>query len=268
MAEPWRGAPPHDRRLEDAGAADGPFSSPWDAPLVPPFPIGFRNTSILTVCYRTDPAAIERLLPPPLEPVGDVVLAHIYRMPDIDFIGEAHECNVMVGVRLESGGETTEGGYSTAQYLDSDVGVAHGREVHGQPKKLATLRLETRGDLMVGEVERNGITILTATLPYKQQPADPAELRRHFDFAENLNYKLIPSIDGTPAIRQLTARRLADVRVHECWTGPCTVELRPNAQAPVWRLPVVEPLDGFFWRADFTLVAGRVLHDYLVEPGG
>ena len=38
-------------------------------------------------------------------------------------------------------------------------------------------RLETRGDLIVGEVERNGITILTATLPYKQRAVDPAELR-------------------------------------------------------------------------------------------
>ncbi len=166
------------------------------------------------------------------------------------------------------GGETTEGGYSIGQYLDSDVGVAHGREVHGQPKKLAAPKLETRGDLVVGEVERNGITILTATLPYKQRRADPAELRRHFDFTENINYKVIPHIDGTPAIRQLTARRLSDVTVHECWTGPCTVELRPNAQAPVWRLPVVEPLDGFFWRADFTLVAGRILHDYLAEQPG
>jgi len=171
----------------------------------------------------------------------------------------------MVGARLKHDGETTEGGYSTAQYLDSDVGVAHAREVHGQPKKLAVLTLETRGDLVVAEVERNGITILTATLPYKQRACEPAELGRHFDFAENINFKAIPHIDGTPAIRQLTARRLSDVHVHQCWTGPCTVELRPNAQAPVWRLPVVELLDGFFWRADFTLVAGRILHDYLVE---
>ena len=130
--------------------------------------------------------------------------------------------------------------------------------MHGQPKKLASLKLETRGDLIVAEVERNGITILTATLPYKQRAVDPAQMRRHFDFTENINYKLIPSIDGTPAIRQLTARRLTDVAVKECWIGPCTVELRPNAQAPVWRLPVIEPLEGFFWRADFTLVAGRV----------
>jgi acetoacetate decarboxylase len=221
--------------------------------------------SILTAAWRTDPEAIARLLPPPLEPLGDTVLAHIYLMPDTDFVGQAHECNVMVGARYTGAGTRVEGGYSTALYLDSDVGVAHGREVHGQPKKLASLGLETRGDLIVGEVERNGITILTATLPYKQRRADPSALRRYFDFTENINFKLIPHIDGTPAIRQLTARRLADVQVHECWAGPCTVELRPNAQAPVWRLPVLEPLEGFFWRADFTLVAGRVLHDYLKE---
>ncbi len=249
--------------MDAEASASGPFSFPWDAPLVPPFPFQFRDVSILTACWRTEPAAIARLLPPPLEPTGDVVLAHIYKMPDTDFVGSAHECNVMVGASLNHQGVTVEGGYSTGLYLDSDVGVAHGREVHGQPKKLASLKLEARGDLIVGEVERNGITILTATLPYKQRAVDPAEMRRHFDFTENINYKLIPNIDGTPAIRQLTARRLTDVEVFECWAGPCTVELRPNAQAPVWRLPVVEPLEGFFWRANFTLVPGRVLYDYL-----
>ena len=266
MSDSWRGAPPPDRRLDDAASAAGPFTFPWDAPLFPPFPMQFRDASILTVCYRTDPAAIERLLPPPLDRVGDVVVAHIYRMPDVDFAGSVHECNVMVGARLATGGESVTGGYSVGLYLDSDAGVAHGREVHGQPKKLATLMLETRGDLIVGEVERNGITILTATTPFKQQRAAPAEMRRHFDFAENINYKVIPHIDGTPAIRQLTSRRLQELEVSECWVGPCTVELRPNAQAPLFRLPVLEPLEGYFWRANFTLVEGRVLHDYLAPP--
>jgi acetoacetate decarboxylase len=41
--------------------------------------------------------------------------------------------------------------------------------------------------------------------------------------------------------------------------------LRPNAQAPVHRLPVVEEAEGFFWLADFTLVPGVILHDYLTE---
>ena len=266
MAESWRGAQPPKRYLDAETIVTGPFTFPWDAPLFPPFPMRFRDVSILTACYRTDPAAINRLLPPPLERVGDVVVAHIYRMSDVDFAGTVHECNVMVGARFGSGGTAVEGGYSVALYLDSDAGVAHGREVHGQPKKLASLALEVRGDLIVAQVERNGITFLTATLPYKQREADPADMRQHFDFTENINYKVIPHIDGTPAIRQLTARRLHDLEIAECWTGPCTVELRPNAQAPVFRLPVLEPLAGYFWRAGFTLVAGRVLHDYLV-PG-
>ena len=36
--------------------------------------------------------------------------------------------------------------------LSSDGGVAHGREVHGQPKKSGSPRLEARGDAWVGTI--------------------------------------------------------------------------------------------------------------------
>ena len=49
----------------------------------------------------------------------------------------------------------------------------------------------------------------------------------------------------------------------EAWTGPATVELRPNAQVPIFRLPVIESLEGFFWRGSFKLVKGEIIHDYL-----
>lgn len=246
--------------LEDIRA--GGFSTPWDAPMIPPFPFRFRNAEVLTLYWRTDPRAMAFLLPPPLEPVGDVACVHIYRMNDTDWIGPYGEANVMFGARLPGKGE---GGYSPYLALSSDIGVAHGREIHGQPKKLAQPSIEFRGDLIVGRVERNGIDVVTATLPYKQRPAAATDLKPHFDFATNLNLKAVDHIDGRPAIRQLTSRRLADVVVHEAWRGPCTVELRPNAQLPVFRLPVLEPLEGFFWRADFTLVAGEIIHDYLEE---
>ncbi len=103
--------------------------------------------------------------------------------------------------------------------------------------------------------------ILTGTMTYKQRRDALSSLARYFDFTENINLKAVDHIDGTPAIRQLTARRLADVSVHECWSGPCTVELRPNAQAPVHLLPVLEVETAFHWRVDFTLVYGRVLED-------
>ncbi len=240
----------------------GGFSTPLDAPMIPSFPFTFRDVKILTLTYRTSRRAIEALLPEPLAPTGDEVMIHIYRMNDTSWLGPYNEANVMVGTELPG---QAEGSYSPYLFLSSDIGVAHGREVHGQPKKSGNPRVEFRGDLIVGTVERNGIDIVTGTMPYKQRRCDIGELSEIFPFATNINLKAVDHIDGTPAIRQLTSRSLTDVKVAECWRGPCTVELRPNAQAPVHRLPVLEMLDGFFWSAEFTLVAGEVLLDYLAE---
>lgn len=248
-------------RLTPEAICRSGFSTPWDAPHVPPFPFAFRNAEILTLTYRTRLEAVEALLPPPLEPIGDIVLVHIYKMNDPDWFGPYSEANVMVGARLPASGEA--GAYSPYLFLSSDGGVAHGREVHGQPKKLGEPHLETRGDLVVGTIARNGIDVVTGTMAYKQRSATLSSLSELIDFSLNINLKAIDHIDGRPAIRQLTARRLGDVKVHECWSGPCTVELRPNAQAPVYRLPVVEMLNGFHWRADFKLLDGRIIHDYL-----
>lgn len=230
--------------------------------MVPPFPFQFRNAEIMTLFYRTDPAAMRFLAPEPVEASGDIVAIHIYKMNDTDHIGPYGEANIMFGARVPNG---PSGGYSPYLFLSSDIGVAHGRETHGQPKKLGRVELEARGDLLVGTVERNGIDVITGTMAYKQRRADPADLKQHFDFALNLNLKAVDHITGKPAIRQLTSRQLTDVVVHECWAGPCTVELRPNTQAPVYRLPVFEALTGFYWRADFTLVPGAIVYDYLAE---
>ena len=248
-------------RPTEAEIRRGGFSTPWDAPMIPPFPLAFRNAEVMTLYWRTDPEAMAFLLPPPLEPVGDVVCAHIYRMNDTDWLGPYAEANVMIAARL---GERV-GAYSPYLVLSSDSGVAHGRELHGQPKKLGNPSLEFRGDLMVGMVERNEIDVLTGTMAYKQHRITADDLAPHFDFTTNMNLKAVDHIDGQPAIRQLTSRKLADLRVHEAWSGPCTVELRPNAQLPVCRLPVRKPLEGIYWRADFTLVQGEIIHDYLAE---
>src|SRR5690606_2648889 len=137
----------------------------------------------------------------------------------------------------ENGEQEVRGAYSPLLLLSTDGGLATGREVYGQPKKLGEPRLEVRGDLVLGVATRNGIDIATVTTAYKQQPADIAELQALVPFATNLNYKVVPHITGEPAVRQITARELTDVVVHECWRGPATVELRPHAQFPLHLLP-------------------------------
>jgi acetoacetate decarboxylase len=237
-------------------------SIPWDAPLVPDFPFTFRDVEIMTLVYRTDREAVAALLPPPLEVLSDWVLIHIYKMNDVEWLGNYDECNVMIGATLNG---KVSGGYSPYLFLNSDVGLAHGREVHGQPKKWAEPRIEVRRDLLVGTVTRNEIDIITGTLAYKQERGTIEALKgATYDFSTNLNYKVMAHIDGRIAIRQITSRKLAHVNIHECWTGPCTVELKPNIQAPVFKLPVREMGTGYFWKADFTLIEGEVVHDYLL----
>jgi acetoacetate decarboxylase len=232
--------------------------TPHGAPLVPRLPLRMRNTEILTVVYRSDASAVARMLPSVLTALGDLVLVHIYRMHDADWFGAYGESAIQIPVVHPPTG--TRGVYSPLLFVEGDGPVAAGREIYGQPKKAATITLEPHGDLLVGRVTRNDIEILTATTPYKQRQGTPDDLERHASFRTNINLKVIPAVDGSgAAVSEITARTLADVVIHEVWNGPGTVELRPNAQAPVHLLPVLEVVEAFHWRVDFSLVYGEVL---------
>jgi acetoacetate decarboxylase len=239
------------------------WSTPLNAPLYPTFPIEYRGVRIMSVVYRSDAASIQAGLPNGLVATSDHVMVHCYDMPDVQGMGKVQEANVMVGVRAEFEGVEVAGGFSTALIISSDVGLAQGREVHGQPKKLGEVLVEARGDTLVGEIHRNGIRAFRATTPYKFRRSDISVLTEIFGFQNNINHKVIPNIDGTLAVNQITLRTLKNVTVHECWTGPVTVEIAPHIQVPLHRNAVVEPVSAFYWVADFELRPGVVVHDYL-----
>ncbi len=237
------------------------WSTPIGAPLAAPFPFTFRDVEVLTLSYKTDPEAARAFLPPPLTLKSGIVLIHIYNMNDVDYLGKYQECNVMLHAEVPG---KAVGGYSPFLFLNSDAGIAQGREVHGQPKKWGQPQVAVRGDLIVGSLERNGIEVINATMAYKQKRGSLQQFKdATFDFAINLNYKVINHINGKTAIRQITSRKLENVDVSESWIGPCSVLLRPNIQAPVYKLPVVEEGLACFWKGHFTLVEGEIVHDYL-----
>jgi len=219
-----------------------------------------RDVKILTTLYRTNITAVADVLPSPLEPASDIVAIHIYKMNDTDYFGTYEESAVQVDVTLP--GTDVRGAYSPYLFLNSDGATAAGREVYGQPKKFGSPSIRVKRDLIVGTVKRNGVRFLRVTTPYKQRRSDIAEARAVFDFITNINYKVIPASSGGVAIRELTARELSAVTVHECWRAPGTVEISPHAQAPLHRLPVLEMLDAFYWSCDFTLGPARVVHTY------
>lgn len=259
----------HETHPDDGNGFDpyAPFSTPFDAPLVPTFPFVFRNVWILTTIYRTDVAAAQRLVPRPLRCDSGLVATHVYQMNDTDWFGSYNESAVQLQVSLP--GRLESGAYSPYLLLDHDGAIAAGREVYGQPKKYGKPRIEIRQDLIVGTVARNGIDVITATMPYKVRRSSMKELLEPFDFTRNVNFKVVPSAEAGSGVRELTVRDLIDVTVREVWSGPGTLELRPNAQVPVHGLPVHEVIGAFYWNCDFTLGPAEVLHRYdspLTDP--
>jgi acetoacetate decarboxylase len=205
--------------------------------------------------------AAAALLPEPLELADDLCLVHVYWMHDAEWFGTYGESAVQLPVHLPDGRRAV---YSPYLVLGSDGAVAAGREIYGQAKKLGTVTLAADGDLLVGRVARNGIEVITATMAWKQQVADPNALAEWMPgSSHNVNLRIVPDGDGSYR-RDLIVRQLEDSVTHEAWTGPATVELRPNAQVPVHKLGVRGVEFALHRTVDLTLGVETVIHRY--EP--
>jgi len=245
------------------------WSTPKLAPLYPRFPIRYRDVQILTSVYETTPEAIADHIGAPLNSLNNYVMIHNYFMPDVEGMGVVEETNVMIGVSVKNlHGDEFKGGFSTNLLISSDVGLAQGREIHGQPKKLGNTTLEVTSGSIVGTVYRAKNMVAKVKSSYKTQESSIEQLSEYFPFAHNINHKVIRNIDGSQGINQITTRTLSDVHVKGMWSGDCTDELYPNTEAPFHLLPVVRNVRSFYWEADFALVPGIIIRDFIKEASG
>ncbi len=233
---------------------------PLHSPSYPPGPYRFVNREYFIISYRTDPAALEEIVPKPLEIVEPIVKYEFIRMPDSTGFGDYTESGQVIPVRFA--GET--GGYVHAVYLDDDPPIAGGRELWGFPKKLASPSLRIEHDTLVGALDYGPLRIATGAMGYKHRTMDARDALRALREPGFL-LKIIPHVDGTPRICELVRYRLGDVTLKGAWSGPASLELHPHALAPVADLPVLEARSGVHLIADVTLELGEVAHDYLAR---
>lgn len=234
------------------------FAMPLTSPAFPPGPYRFVDRQFLVITYRTDPAALARVVPAPLVAPDPIVKYEFIRMPDSTGFGDYTESGQVIPVTLNG----VKGGYVHAMYLDDHPPIAGGRELWGFPKKLAKPTLSVETDTLVGTVDYGPVRIATGTMGYKHRTVDEAALTRSLAEANYL-LKIIPHVDGTPRICEIVRYYLEDVTLKGAWTGPATLELHPHALAPVAELPVLEVLSATHFTADLTLGLGSVVHDYL-----
>lgn len=234
------------------------FAMPLTNPAFPIGPYRFTNREYMVITYRTDRAALEKVVPEPLELVDDVVKYEFIRMPDSTGFGDYTESGQVIPVSFNG----QRGGYVHAMFLNDHPPIAGGRELWGFPKKLANPTLEVDVDTLVGTLDYGKLRIAIGTMGYKHRTLPDEQVLA--SLAEpNFLIKIIPHVDGTPRICELVRYYQKEITLKGAWTGPAALELHPHALAPIADLPVLEVLSATHLVADLTLGLGEVVHDYL-----
>jgi acetoacetate decarboxylase len=236
------------------------FAMPLHSPAFPRGPYRFVNREYMIITYRTDPDALRKLVPAPLELAEPVVKFEFIAMPDSTGFG--HYCESGQVIPVKFGNET--GGFVLSMYLNDHPPIAAGRELWGFPKKWGQPELRTHTDTLVGTLDYSDFRIATGTMGFKHRALDPDEVKASMATPSYL-LKIVPHVDGSPRICELVSYCLSDIHIKGAWTGPGALDLHPHALAPVADLPVLEVLSTVHILADLTLPLGTVIHDYLAK---
>jgi acetoacetate decarboxylase len=236
-------------------------SMPAASPSYPHGPYRFVNREYFIVAYESDKEAIREAVPEPLEPVPEGVVYYEWiRMPDSSGFGDYTESGVVIPCTWK--GKPCN--FVAQMYLNDDPPIVAGREIWGFPKKYAEPKLEIATDTLTGTLHYAGQLCAMGTMAYKHEP-HVRDIDKTVAALEKMqvNLKIIPDVDGKPAIAQLVSYHLDEITVKGSWTGPARLHLIPHVNAPVADLPVKKVLGGRHFIADLSLPYGEVLYDYL-----
>jgi len=118
----------------------------------------FTNGHKLTVDFLTDEATFARLLPPGFTPVGDPIVTAMIGRWQSNCVGDFQGGALYMAARFAG----VDGGYALAMWMDTDRSTIFGRDLYGEPKKMARVGLERTGDHVAGFIERDGVRLIEA----------------------------------------------------------------------------------------------------------
>jgi acetoacetate decarboxylase len=210
----------------------------------------------MNIMFKTTSEVLRDLVPKPLVPNPDGLMVITIVRQFASGLGHYNEMLLTAPVGFE--GKTVT--YCVYLMLDHDSPIAAGREIWGFPKKLGIVKLDEKDGVLMGTVERGGITLVRGMMELSQLGKPEA----HPSWT-GVNLKLIPSVkkNAPPDVMQLTSTALENYKIHRVYTGNATLEFGTSPADPFHKIPIKEVLGGFYTNSDFTLTYGEVIHDYL-----
>jgi acetoacetate decarboxylase len=252
-----------------------PRSATGAASLLPRPPWHYSGT-MLTLEYRTDPAAVAELLPEPLSPADDDPGAVAVIWADWQSCSDSFEelsdpvrsqyLEVFVVARCQYRGEH----FSRCLYIwvDRDYAMVRGHH-QGYPKKLGSIHLTRpvtvgKAGPRVAPGGRFGATLAAYDRRLIEATFTMTEPSEHAGFVNALpmiHNRWMPAIesDGSDSLDELVTMSGFDAEIGRTYTGTFELELFDSPVEELTRLRPIEPIAGYWrevgvsWRAGTTL---------------
>jgi acetoacetate decarboxylase len=261
-----------------------PRSATGSSSLLPPPPWHYSGT-MLTLEYRTDPAAVAELLPSPLEPADDdpgavaVIWADWQSCSDsfeelVDPI-RAQYLEVFVVARCKYRGEH----FSRCLYIwvDRDYAMVRGHH-QGYPKKLGSIHVTRpvtvgKAGPRVGPGARFGATLAAYDRRLIEATFTMTAPSEHAGFVNALpmiHNRWMPAIesDGSDSLDELVTMRGFDADVGRTYTGDFEIALFDSPTEELTRLAPLETIAGYWREVGVSWRAGTTLERHLPPAVG
>ncbi len=230
------------------------YSIPIIAPLYPSPPIYWPGAEVQLILYETNVENVKQVIPWPLEPNGNKIIAWISYFP-LSTQGRFYEAALYVRVKYRK----YKGVYEPFLYVTNEVPLTAGREIWGYQKKLANINLTLERELVRGIVERAGVKVMEA-ISTLERPAKIEEL----PFGPIFSLKYIPAAEqGEKPLRQLILTEGNFVpRKEQFFGGRGSINFERSEIDPTYKLAPTKVIAGYFGIFDAELPLGKVVYRY------
>jgi acetoacetate decarboxylase len=196
------------------------------------------STRNLVVTFETTEKAVRALLPPPLEPTPEPLASA--------WVGEIANSNSVgpfmgAALYLRSRYGDTIGNYCVTMPMSTPQAVSFGRELYGEPSKLAKIIFERQDEFVWGSAERHEVRFLslrgrmTGHAPTGRQQTSTF----HFKFSPRADGM---GFDGAPLLIHVSG----ESTIEKAQRGKGELVFRDSAHDPISDIPVSQVVEAVY----------------------
>ncbi|GAA4973251.1 acetoacetate decarboxylase [Nonomuraea thailandensis] len=230
----------------------------WSTPLYHPAPHHFRDCTRVMLLCGVPEGVTRRLLPEPLEPIGDFVVVSWLLIGDVDGYKGSHNVAFNVPCRFEE----HVGKFCSLEYIDIDMGLAAGREMWPWPKKGGEFTWERTPEGLSLACRRHGDVLVRSEITVTGEPAGawPAELNVPDMGPCNLQVRLLAQDHASePEIAQVIRVDYPNSVLHGSLRAEGTLTLTDGPRDPFGPLGDIRVLAARLDTQEFDFDLGQVV---------